>query len=134
MNNKIILTYGIKLLLKKYHNCDPSAEKFDSHQLNGYKEAEKEVIKQCLRGNAEHWTLTGQQQVLCELEEMIDMRTSEQSIGIIDKCELCGQKINPTVKIYKDHTRLCKTCFHHMEIMPEIVGECVKRMMIGNVL
>ncbi|MGD9006809.1 MAG: hypothetical protein PVG41_02750 [Desulfobacteraceae bacterium] len=53
---------------------------------------------------------------------------------LVEKCELCEQKMNPTVKIYNDDTRLCKTCFDHIENMPEVVAKCVERFLFGNVV
>jgi hypothetical protein len=50
------------------------------------------------------------------------------------KCELCEQRMIPTVKIYNNNTRPCKTCFHHMESLPEVVAKCVERFLIGNVV
>jgi ribosome-binding protein aMBF1 (putative translation factor) len=62
------------------------------------------------------------------------MKLDEQSTDTLQKCELCGHKMNPTVKIYNNDTRLCKACFNHMGNMPEIVEKCVSRFLIGNVL
>jgi recombinational DNA repair protein (RecF pathway) len=53
---------------------------------------------------------------------------------LVEKCGLCEQKMNPTVKIYNNDTRLCKTCFDHMENMPDVVAKCVERFLIGNVV
>lgn len=53
---------------------------------------------------------------------------------LVGKCELCEQKMNPTVKIYNNDTRLCRTCFYHMETMPGAVAKCVERFLIGNVV
>lgn len=68
------------------------------------------------------------------IEGLNNMKTGEQQTDARNKCELCNQKMNPTVKIYKNHTRLCKACFQHMEIMPSIVAKCVERLVVGNVL
>jgi recombinational DNA repair protein (RecF pathway) len=62
------------------------------------------------------------------------MRSDKQTTDALQKCDLCEQKMNPTVKIYNNDTRLCKTCFNHMENMPEVVGKCVERFLIGNVV
>ncbi len=62
------------------------------------------------------------------------MKSDEQTINALQKCELCEQKMNPTVKIYNNDTRLCKACFHHMEKAPDIVAKCVERFLIGNVV
>jgi hypothetical protein len=62
------------------------------------------------------------------------MRSDEQSTDTLQKCELCDHKMNPTVKIYIDDTRLCKACFNHMGNMPGIVEKCVARFLIGNVV
>lgn len=50
------------------------------------------------------------------------------------KCELCELKMNPTVKIYNNHTRLCTACFYQMEKLPEIVAKSVERFLLGNVV
>ncbi len=62
------------------------------------------------------------------------MKSDEQPIHALQKCELCEQKMNPTVKIYNNDTRLCKACFHHMEKLPEVVAKSVERFLIGNVV
>lgn len=49
-------------------------------------------------------------------------------------CELCDQKMNPTVMIYNHHTRLCTSCYHHMEKMPDLVAKSIERFLIGNVV
>jgi hypothetical protein len=68
-------------------------------------------------------------------EDTIDMQSSnEQSIEAHQKCELCEQKMNPTVKIYNHNTRLCKACYQHMGNLPEIVAKSVERFLIGNVV
>lgn len=53
---------------------------------------------------------------------------------LVEKCGLCEQKMNPTVKIYNSDTRLCRTCFDRMEKMPEVVAKCVERFLVGNVV
>ncbi len=62
------------------------------------------------------------------------MKSDEQPIDALQKCELCEHIMNPTVKIYNNNIRLCKACFHHMGKMPEIVAKCVERFLIGNVV
>jgi hypothetical protein len=62
------------------------------------------------------------------------MQTEHKTIEAFQKCELCEQKMNPTVKIYNKDTRLCKACFHHMEKLPDIVAKSVERFLIGNVV
>jgi hypothetical protein len=54
--------------------------------------------------------------------------------SLVEKCELCEQKMNPTVKIFNNDTHLCKACFNHMENMPKVVAKCVERFLIGNVV
>ncbi len=61
------------------------------------------------------------------------MKSDHQSIDSLQKCELCEQKMNPTVNIYKN-IRLCKACFHHMDKLPEVVAKSVERFLIGNVV
>jgi formylmethanofuran dehydrogenase subunit E len=62
------------------------------------------------------------------------MKSDKQITDALKKCELCEQKMNPTVNIYKNDTRLCKGCFEHMANMPEVVANCVERFLIGNVV
>lgn len=63
-----------------------------------------------------------------------DMPPDGKTIDALQKCELCEQKMNPTVNIYNNNTRLCKACFHHMEKLPDIVAKSVERFLIGNVV
>lgn len=69
-----------------------------------------------------------------QLEKIIKMESGMQTVDALQKCELCDHKMNPTVKIYNNDTRLCKTCFDRMENMPEVVAKCVERFLIGNVV
>ncbi len=62
------------------------------------------------------------------------MKSIEQPIDASPKCERCEQKMNPTVKIYNDNIQLCKACFDHVEILPELVAKSVERFLIGNVV
>lgn len=62
------------------------------------------------------------------------MLSDSKTIDTLQKCELCEQKMNPTVKIYNNDTRLCKTCFHQMGKLPDIVAKSVERFLIGNVV
>jgi NAD-dependent SIR2 family protein deacetylase len=62
------------------------------------------------------------------------MKSDEKSSDAIPKCDLCEQKMNPTVRIYNDNTRLCSACFHHMHNLPEIVAKSIERFLIGNVV
>jgi hypothetical protein len=63
-----------------------------------------------------------------------NVRSDHKTIDDLQKCELCEQKMNPTVKIYNKDTHLCKVCFHHMERLPDIVAKSVERFLIGNVV
>jgi len=69
-----------------------------------------------------------------EQEDLTGMNSDEQSSEAIPKCDLCEQKMNPTVRIYNDDTRLCSACFHLMQNLPEIVANRVERFLIGNVV
>jgi hypothetical protein len=62
------------------------------------------------------------------------METNATTCAIQKKCELCEQAMNPTIHIYKDQICLCKTCFGHMQQMPEILEKSVERFLIGNVV
>lgn len=62
------------------------------------------------------------------------MKSDKRTTDALQKCELCEEKMNPTVKIYNHNTRLCKACFDHMENMPEVMAKCVERFLIGNVV
>jgi hypothetical protein len=64
----------------------------------------------------------------------MDTQSDKQSIAPFQRCELCEQKMNPTVQIYNNDTRLCKTCFDHMGSLPEVVAKSVERFLIGNVV
>jgi formylmethanofuran dehydrogenase subunit E len=64
----------------------------------------------------------------------MDTQSGKQSIDPLQRCDLCEQKMNPTVKIYTNNTRLCKSCFDHMENLPEVVAKNVERFLIGNVV
>jgi hypothetical protein len=61
-------------------------------------------------------------------------QSDKPSIDPVQRCDLCEQKINPTVKIYNNDIRLCKACFGHMENLPEVVAKSVERFLIGNVV
>jgi hypothetical protein len=60
------------------------------------------------------------------------MKPNDQSTEANERCDLCEQKMNPTIRIYNDNTRLCGPCFHHMEKMPDILAKSVERFLIGN--
>ena len=62
------------------------------------------------------------------------MESKEQPTNASPKCDLCEQKMNPTVKVYNNHTFLCAACFHHMKNLPEIVAKSLERFLIGNVV
>lgn len=62
------------------------------------------------------------------------MIMEEQDIDTLQKCEFCERKMNPTVRIYKEHNRLCSICFANVENMPEIVLKSVERVLVGNVV
>ena len=64
----------------------------------------------------------------------MEMNTGQKSMPTPPKCDLCEKTMNPTVKVYHDHTRLCKSCYAHMEKMPEILARCVERFLCGNVV
>ena len=64
----------------------------------------------------------------------MDTQSDKPSIDPLQRCDLWEQKINPTVKIYNNDTRLCKACFGHMENLPEVVAKSVERFLIGNVV
>ena len=62
------------------------------------------------------------------------MKSYKQLTDAPHKCELCEQKMNPTVNIYNNDTRLCNGCFEHMAKTPEVVANCMERFLIGNVV
>lgn len=62
------------------------------------------------------------------------MKSEEQSLSTSLKCDLCEQKMNPTVNIYKAHHNLCKACFQHMQNLPEVVAKSLDRWLNGNVV
>lgn len=62
------------------------------------------------------------------------MHSDDQLSETVPKCDLCERKMNPTVRIYNDNTRLCSACFHHVEKLPDIVARSVERFLIGNVV
>lgn len=49
------------------------------------------------------------------------------------KCDLCEQKMNPTVRVYNNNTFLYAVCFHHMKNLPDIAAKSLERFLIGNV-
>ncbi len=61
------------------------------------------------------------------------MKADDQSRDVIPCCDLCEQKMNPTVNIYND-IRLCSECYQHIQNLPQIVAKSVERFLIGNVL
>jgi hypothetical protein len=63
VNNRKIITHGIKLLVKKCRNEYRRPEKMDYYSLDRYKKAEKRVIKHCLCGKSGHSMPIGQQSV-----------------------------------------------------------------------
>lgn len=62
------------------------------------------------------------------------MKPEKQETGALQKCELCEQKLNPHVKIYRTYTYLCPACYHQMEMLPELLETNVARFLIGNVV
>ncbi len=72
-----------------------------------------------------------------EIERRVVMTSNEQSNDTLDKlsiCDLCEQKINPTVRIYNNDIRLCSKCFDHIEKIPEAVAKSIERFLLGNVV
>ena len=57
----------------------------------------------------------------------------EQADGI-QRCEMCEQKANPTIYVYKNDTQLCSACYHKMNILPEMVADNLSRFLLGNVI
>ena len=68
------------------------------------------------------------------MDTQSDKQSSDKQSDPLQRCDLCEQKMNPTVKIYNNDTRLCKTCFDHMESLPEAIAKSVERFLIGNVV
>ncbi len=62
------------------------------------------------------------------------MKLDKQPSREPEKCELCGQNMNPKINIYNAHFRLCSACFNQMERLPEKLARGVERFMIGNVV
>ena len=62
------------------------------------------------------------------------MESGKQSHDSLQKCELCGKKMNPTINIYNENSRLCTPCFHHMKSFPETVAKGIERLLLGNVV
>ena len=61
------------------------------------------------------------------------MKSDNQSIDPLQKCELCEQKMNSAGIIY-NNIDLCKAYFHPMEKLSEVVAKSVERFLIGNVV
>jgi UV DNA damage repair endonuclease len=62
------------------------------------------------------------------------MKLEKQTFSTNQKCNLCEQKMNPTVNIYKEHHHLCKACYQRMQNIPEMVAKSVERWLNGNVV
>jgi hypothetical protein len=62
------------------------------------------------------------------------MQSDQKTIGTLKSCDLCDQKMNPTIHIYGDDTRLCNDCFYRLERAPEMVAKSMERFLIGNVV
>ena len=62
------------------------------------------------------------------------MESNKTNMDTAKKCDMCDQKMNPTVNAYKEDTRLCAACFGHMQCVPEHLARSVERFLIGNVL
>jgi hypothetical protein len=62
------------------------------------------------------------------------MKPEEQPVDALDKCELCEQRANPTLNVYKTHTCLCSACLHQIQILPDLVANNLSRFLIGNVI
>lgn len=62
------------------------------------------------------------------------MQTEKQSFSACLACDLCEQKMNPTVNIYKSDHKLCTACLQHLQTVPEAVAKSVERWLNGNVV
>lgn len=62
------------------------------------------------------------------------MQSEKHSFSANLKCDLCEQKMNPTVNIFKNDHKLCKACFIHMQNIPDVVAKSVERWLKGNVV
>jgi hypothetical protein len=62
------------------------------------------------------------------------MQSDQKTIETLQNCDLCERRMNPTINIYRDDTRLCNDCFCRLERAPELVAKSMERFLIGNVV
>ena len=60
------------------------------------------------------------------------MKSEQNPIQIHGNCDLCGQRMAPSMTDNREHAHLCRDCALHMEAMPETLATCVARFLIGN--
>ena len=62
------------------------------------------------------------------------MNSDQRTIDTPQYCDLCQRRMNPTIHIYRDDTRLCNDGFCQLESAPEVVAKSIERFLIGNVV
>jgi ribosome-binding protein aMBF1 (putative translation factor) len=62
------------------------------------------------------------------------MKSDQLPIDIPQYCDLCQRRMNPTIHIYGEDTRLCNDCYCQLESAPEVVAKSIERFLIGNVV
>ena len=62
------------------------------------------------------------------------MESNNKNMDTAKKCEMCDRKMNPTVNVYKEDTRLRTARFGHLQGVPEHLARSVERFLIGNAL
>ena len=62
------------------------------------------------------------------------MKENKRKKKDVPLCDMCGEKMNPTINIYRENICMCKYCFSSVGNVDGIIGKSLERFLLGNVV